>query len=600
MAFDPATVTGVSDGIAQIYADAEVQLLARVAAAIQKGIETPQWVSVQLAEISRLSSEARGFLLDLDPIVRAQIQDALALAHAAGMTAADGDIPGAPSPAAAPVVSTEAVAALAAEATAAVVGSHTQILRAVNDGYRSTVAEVTGRMVTGVATRREVTQQLLDTWAAKGLTGFRDRAGRNWRPETYAEMAVRTAALRALKQGHTDRLRARGYDVVVISSHRASAPQCKPFQGKLISLSGQTPAGPIEAVSRMTGQPVRETVLCSMAEAEARGLHHPNCKHTHTLWVPGAPRPAMREDDDDQAYADEQKLRRLERGVREAKRKQAAAITPEAKQKAGAQLRARQAAIRDHVAVTGVKRKRHREQLVTGDPAKAQESAKLTRTEPPPPPAPPVSAVPEPVTAAPAARGPREFKHLTDEELDAAFADAVEREDIPLLERLSVEDGHRQELARKQAERAAAKDAEYDRLIAEGLDDEEAIERAYGVSVAQQRRTNAIAMLRANGYTGKGFDELAAASHKDLAYSQWLDAENATNGYLLSAAGEAAGIDPRRLWHMNEQQARKYASEELRSHWDQHGRVTLAEHKEELVNPAAAARMRNAREDFLQ
>ncbi|MEU3013351.1 phage minor capsid protein [Nocardia asteroides] len=599
MAFDPAAVTGVSDGIAQIYADAEVQLLARVAAAIQKGIETPQWVSVQLAEISRLSSEARGFLLDLDPIVRAQIQDALALAHATGMAAADGDIPGAPSPAAAPVVSQEAVAALAAEAIASVASSHTQILRAVNDGYRSTVAEAAGRMVTGVATRREVTQQLLDTWAAKGLSGFRDRAGRNWRPETYAEMCVRTAALRALKQGHTDRLLARGYDVVVISSHRASAPQCKPFQGALVSLTGQTPAGPIEGVSRMTGQPVRETVLCSMAEAEARGLHHPNCKHTHTAWIPGAPRPAVHEDDDDQAYNDEQTLRRLERGVREAKRRQAAAITPEAKKKAAALVRARQAAIRDHVANTDVKRKRHREQLVTGDPAKAQESVKLTRTEPPPPPA-AVSAVPEPVAAVPAARGPREFKHLTDEELDAAFADAVEREDIPLLERLSVEDGHRQELARKQAERAAAKDAEYDRLIAEGLDDEEAIERAYGVSVTQQRRTNAIAMLRANGFTGKGFDELAAASHKDLAYSAWLGAEEATNGYMLSAAGEAAGIDPRRLWHMNEQQARKYASEELRGWWDQNGRVTLAEHKEELVDPAAAARMRNAREDFLQ
>ena len=593
MPFDPAAVTGVSDGIAQIYADAEVQLLARVAAAIQKGIETPAWVSVQLAEISRLSSEARGFLLDLDPIVRGQIQEALTMAHAAGMTAADGDIPGAPSPAAAPVVSQEAVAALAAEATAAVLTSHTQILRAVNDGYRSTVAEAAGRMVTGVATRREVTQQLLDTWAAQGLSGFRDRAGRNWRPETYAEMCVRTAALRALKQGHTDRLVSRGYDIVVISSHRASAPQCKPFQGKLISLTGRTPAGPIEAVSRMTGQPVHDTVMCSMREAEADGLHHPNCKHTHTLWVPGAPRPAVHEDDDDQAYRDEQKLRRLERGVREAKRRQAAAITPEARKRAGALLRSRQAAIRDHVDATGVKRKRHREQLVTGDPTKAQESVRLTRSTPPPAP-----AAQAPATAA--ARGRREYKDLTDDELETRIVDAVQREDLDLLDRLEAEDQHRRRLEAKRAEKARQQDAEYDRAIAEGLDDESAIERAYGVSIAQQRRTNAIAMLRANGYSGKGFDELAAASHRDRAYSDWLDAEDATNGYMLSAAGEAAGVDPRRLWHMSDVQARKYASEEMRAWWDEHGRLTLAEHKAELLDPAAASRMRSAREDYLQ
>ncbi|MFD6214936.1 phage minor capsid protein [Nocardia salmonicida] len=480
--------------------------------------------------------------------------------------------------------------------------SNAAILRSTVDSYRDIVAEVSGRVVTGVATRREVTQQALDKFARQGITSFTDRAGRRWHMDTYAEMAIRTAALRALKAGHNERLQQRGYDIVRISSHAASAPQCVPFQGKLISLSGKTPAGPVEDVSRMTGEPVTATVMCSMEQAEARGLHHPNCKHTHSLWVPGAPPPPVVEDDDGKQYAAEQKLRRMERGVRQAKREQAAAITPDAKRKAGAKIRARQAAIRDHVTATGVRRKNHREQLRTGNEGNATEPVTLTRNPTPtpdPPPAPPAPPAAAP-SAAPRPKGPREFKDLTDEELDGKFAEAVEAEDIDLLERLEAEDIHRRELAQKQAERAAARDAEYDRLLAEGLDDESAIEKAYGVSVVQQRRTNALAVLRANGHNGKGFDECSRAAFKEHAYNQWLDAENATNGYLLSKAGESAGIDPRSLWHSNEATARKYASEELRAHWDQVGRVTLAEFQEELIDPASAYRMRAAREDFLQ
>ncbi|MFD6216798.1 phage minor capsid protein, partial [Nocardia salmonicida] len=85
MAFDPAAVEGVGEGIAQIYADAETQLIARVARSIERGIGAPQWAVTQLAEIARLSSEARGYLLSLDPIVRAQIEEALGMAHAAGV-----------------------------------------------------------------------------------------------------------------------------------------------------------------------------------------------------------------------------------------------------------------------------------------------------------------------------------------------------------------------------------------------------------------------------------------------------------------------------------------------------------------------------------
>ena len=58
-----------------------------------------------------------------------------------------------------------------------------------------------------------------------------------------------------------------------------------------------------------------------------------------------------------------QKLRYLERQVRSWKRAQAVALDPAAERKAGAQVRAYQAKIREHVATTPVSRQSAREQI---------------------------------------------------------------------------------------------------------------------------------------------------------------------------------------------------------------------------------------------
>lgn len=67
----------------------------------------------------------------------------------------------------------------------------------------------------------------------------------------------------------------------------------------------------------------------------------------------------------------------------------------------------------------------------------------------------------------------------------------------------------------------------------------------------------------------------AAASYDDLARRQHDEAEAATNGYMLSKAGDkayAAGKlrSTEDLWRMSEDRAHHYASEELIAHW--HGR----------------------------
>lgn len=373
---NPDALEGLSTAVSRIYADAQIHLITRIAQSLDKGLAAPDWAIRQLAAVNAIAGEARTYMAALTPTVSAAIEAALAEAAHIGTAGADTDVDGVPNAPVRPIaaINTAAVAALAAETVTAVTSTHSGILRAVEDSYRSIIADVTGRTITGVATRREVTQQALNKFADAGIGMFTDRAGRNWKLDTYAEMAVRTATLRTMHTAHTARLRERGYDLVVVSSHPNSAPVCRPYEGKILSLSGDTPLGERTFESARDGSPVRERVFASMAQAEAAGLHHPMCAHRHTLFVPGVRRPAVLDDDGGTGYADNQKLRGLERDVRQWKRRQAAAITPAEKARAAAKVREKQAAIRDHVDATGARRLRHREQLRAGDATKANDS----------------------------------------------------------------------------------------------------------------------------------------------------------------------------------------------------------------------------------
>lgn len=64
--------------------------------------------------------------------------------------------------------------------------------------------------------------------------------------------------------------------------------------------------------------------------------------------------------------------------------------------------------------------------------------------------------------------------------------------------------------------------------------------------------------------------------YDETLYSQYVAAEEATNGAMLNARGREKGIDPFSLFMGNETRALAYASEELVEHWAQHPRITFA------------------------
>lgn len=201
------------------------------------------------------------------------------------------------------------------------------------------------------AARRRIAQSVLDDFQKRGITGFVDKSGRRWNIVSYVEMATRTATADMAMRAHIAEIQAAGLDLVRVTVMPNCHPFCQPFQGRLLSITGETEASE-------DGEPV----VASIADAIARGFRHPNCRHTVKVHVPGVevPDPELIDPGD---YKATQDLRALERNVRKAKRAEAAAVTPERVAQARKEIRMYQRAIREHVAKTGVPRNRWREQI---------------------------------------------------------------------------------------------------------------------------------------------------------------------------------------------------------------------------------------------
>ncbi|MGX1631253.1 phage minor capsid protein [Streptomyces albidoflavus] len=78
----------------------------------------------------------------------------------------------------------------------------------------------------------------------------------------------------------------------------------------------------------------------------------------------------------------------------------------------------------------------------------------------------------------------------------------------------------------------------------------------------------------------------ARALYDEYVYRQYLAAEDACRGYLLSKKAHAAGVDPLSLFSGPARVAYSRASDELKEWWAEHGRLTQAEFIEQVTGKA--------------
>ncbi len=282
---DPAAARNTfADDLVAEYQRLELILLELIADKIARGLDAPDWAARQVMELQRFRREAGVIAAKMAGKSPELIASAIQRAVTDGFLAASQDIAIAEGISAGQVVANAgtvpaidgpAIAALLAETTGALTAVDQGVLRVTDDIYRKVVARGAATVVAGAETRKLATQRALNEFTRNGITGFLDRRGKSWSLTAYTEMAIRTGTTKALMQSHSDRLTERGYDLVIVSSHPRPAPQCQPYERQILSLSGRT-LGVISETSRTTGRTVSVKVKASLAEAESRGLHHPN------------------------------------------------------------------------------------------------------------------------------------------------------------------------------------------------------------------------------------------------------------------------------------------------------------------------------------
>jgi hypothetical protein len=241
-----------------------------------------------------------------------------------------------------------------------------QVYRNVPDIYQTAVIDATAESPGGLpvgpysAERIRMAQKALDILTERGITGFTDRAGRNWDLLAYVEMATRTAVSNAYDNVLNAIMLNAGHDLIWTFTHstEGSCPLCIPWLGRVLSLTGTT-TGPVSIVDA-GGQRVSVEVSGTLNEARAAGFRHPNCR---CGWVPfhdGVDlTPPVPTAEAQALYEASQRQRGLERKVRAAGRRAATAMSPEARMQAKRDLAAARAASAAHRAAYGSKMTRH-------------------------------------------------------------------------------------------------------------------------------------------------------------------------------------------------------------------------------------------------
>ena len=163
------------------------------------------------------------------------------------------------------VINKQAIEALVSETSDSLFASITGVQRNASNIVNNAIRQQTNFIIADGKLKGEalktISSGVQQTIKDGGLGALTDKAGKRWSYEAYANMLVRTKSVEARNQGLANRMLQNGYDLVQVTRHNSKHEACRKWEGKILSITGNTPGYP------------------TLAEATASGIFHPNCKH---------------------------------------------------------------------------------------------------------------------------------------------------------------------------------------------------------------------------------------------------------------------------------------------------------------------------------
>ena len=327
--------------------DMEDDILREIAAQLAKDgrvSDTSKWRIRQLARSGRFDKRAAAIIdgysgvqngQALDMILEAAqteigyLDNAVQAANMAGLAEYFSDIPAETSALnAAKAFQRQAASDLNLVNTVMKYKAGSAFVSAVNSVYRESqksrqdVLDVMGKssakVVMGHMSLQEATRKTIRELARKGIPAFVDKAGREWSPEAYVMMDMRSTLANTARAAQDMRCDQYGIKLIEVSSHMGARPLCAPYQGRIFSRDGSKGITTDGAGGKIYYTPLSETSF-----GQPAGLFGINCGHVQYPFAPGInfqryfPYP---KEENDRRYQQFQRQRAMERDIRATKR----------------------------------------------------------------------------------------------------------------------------------------------------------------------------------------------------------------------------------------------------------------------------------------
>ena len=391
----------LSAPLVRVLLDMEDDILREIAAQLSRDgdiSDTSKWRIRQLARAGRFDKRAAAIIAGYSEVEGGQAMDAVLTAaeteigyldnaaNAAGLSEYFSDIPAEESAlGAAKAFQRQAASDLNLVNTVMGYKAKSAYVNAVNAIYRDTaegrqsaldiMGKGAAKAVSGQMSLQEATRKTIRELAQKGIPAFVDKRGREWSPEAYVMMDMRSTLGNTARAAQDARCDQYGINLIEVSSHMGARPLCAAYQGRIFSRDGSKGVTTDGAGGKIYYTPLSET-----SYGQPAGLFGINCGHVQYPFVPGInfqryfPYP---KEENDRRYMQFQQQRAMERGIRAAKREcmmlQETGDT-EGLRKASLRLRNQREKYRAYCKETGLKQHNDRTQVYGYDRSKSSKT----------------------------------------------------------------------------------------------------------------------------------------------------------------------------------------------------------------------------------